>query len=80
MAVLRLPKAAEGTGTGESTIAIESGCMSRRVDRRWLHPKCLVTPTDAMPSSRRRAAVDGDWPVDLLGACSWRHLHAQIFL
>ena len=28
MAVLRLHKAAEDTGTGESTIAIESGCMS----------------------------------------------------
>jgi hypothetical protein len=28
MAVLRLHKAAEETGTGESTIAIESGCMS----------------------------------------------------
>ena len=28
MAVLRLRKAAEETGTGESTIAIESGCMS----------------------------------------------------
>jgi chromosome segregation ATPase len=28
MAVLRLHKAAEEIGTGESTIAIESGCMS----------------------------------------------------
>ena len=28
MAVLRLHKAAEETGTGESTIAIESSCMS----------------------------------------------------
>ena len=28
MAVLMLRKAAEETGTGESTIAIESGCMS----------------------------------------------------
>src|SRR5271165_5935566 len=28
MAVLRLRKAAEETGTGESTIAIESGCIS----------------------------------------------------
>ena len=28
MAVLRLRKAAEETGTGESTIAFESGCMS----------------------------------------------------
>jgi hypothetical protein len=28
MAVLRLHKAAEDAGTGESTIAIESGCMS----------------------------------------------------
>jgi hypothetical protein len=28
MAVLRFHKAAEETGTGESTIAIESGCMS----------------------------------------------------
>ena len=45
MTVLRLRKAAEETGAGESTMwrAIESGGMST-VDRRRRRPKCLVTP------------------------------------
>ncbi len=41
MAVLRLHKAAENTG---STIAIESGCMSAELTEDGGTPKCLVTP------------------------------------
>ena len=42
MAVLRLYKAAEGTGTSESTIAIESGCMSAELTEGGGTPNVLL--------------------------------------
>ena len=42
MAVLRLHKAAEETGTGKSTIAIESGCMSTELIENGGTPKASL--------------------------------------
>ena len=47
MAVLRFYKATEGTGAGESTIAIESGCMSAELT------EAAAPQTSYYASSRR---------------------------
>lgn len=55
MAVFRLRKAAEKTGTGASTIAIESGCMSAESTEEGGTP---MVPLRRLPAPETIAASD----------------------